>query len=154
MTVQTISTPISSVTQSVKKTATALTSENATYAAGTIVVESDSGKVKIGNGTSAWTSLGYIANVADLDVAAVWGSITGTLSAQTDLGTALGLKAPLASPIFTGSVKVPTYTTGTLPAVVIGAIIYVSNANTNAGTIAFGHGSIWTDVKTGVAVIA
>jgi hypothetical protein len=31
----------------------------------------------------------------------VWGSITGTLSSQTDLNTALGLKAPLISPSFT-----------------------------------------------------
>jgi hypothetical protein len=36
--------------------------------------------------------------------AAAWGSITGTLSTQTDLNTALGLKAPLASPTFTGTV--------------------------------------------------
>lgn len=32
---------------------------------------------------------------------AVWGSITGTLSNQGDLNTALGLKAPLISPTFT-----------------------------------------------------
>ena len=32
-----------------------------------------------------------------------WGSITGTLSDQTDLDTALGLKAPSASPTFTTS---------------------------------------------------
>jgi hypothetical protein len=39
--------------------------------------------------------------------AATWGSITGTLSAQTDLNTALGLKSPLASPTFTGTVTIP-----------------------------------------------
>jgi hypothetical protein len=38
---------------------------------------------------------------------ASWGSITGTLSSQTDLNTALGLKAPLASPTFTGTVTIP-----------------------------------------------
>lgn len=37
-----------------------------------------------------------------------WGSITGTLSAQTDLNTALGLKAPLASPTFTGTPLITT----------------------------------------------
>lgn len=37
-----------------------------------------------------------------------WGSITGTLSNQTDLNTALGLKAPLASPTFTGTVTIPS----------------------------------------------
>lgn len=34
-----------------------------------------------------------------------WGSITGTLSAQTDLQSALDAKAPLASPTFTGTVS-------------------------------------------------
>jgi hypothetical protein len=38
---------------------------------------------------------------------ASWGTITGTLSSQTDLNTALGLKAPLASPTFTGTVTIP-----------------------------------------------
>ncbi|HVU37929.1 MAG TPA: hypothetical protein VHC95_06310 [Opitutales bacterium] len=37
-----------------------------------------------------------------------WGSITGTLSSQTDLNTALADKAPLASPTFTGTVTIPT----------------------------------------------
>ncbi len=37
-----------------------------------------------------------------------WGGITGTLSAQSDLQAALDLKAPLASPTFTGSVTLPT----------------------------------------------
>lgn len=36
-----------------------------------------------------------------------WGSITGTLSSQTDLQTALNLKAPLASPTFTGTIGTP-----------------------------------------------
>jgi len=36
-----------------------------------------------------------------------WGSITGTLSSQTDLQTALNLKAPLASPTFTGTITTP-----------------------------------------------
>jgi len=40
-----------------------------------------------------------------------WGAITGTLSDQTDLNTALGLKAPLASPVFTGTPSLPTGTT-------------------------------------------
>lgn len=36
-----------------------------------------------------------------------WGSITGTLSAQTDLQNALDSKAPIASPTFTGTVTIP-----------------------------------------------
>jgi len=41
-----------------------------------------------------------------------WGSITGTLTDQGDLNTALGLKAPLASPTFTGVVTVPAGSAG------------------------------------------
>ena len=48
---------------------------------------------------------------------AVWGSITGTLSSQTDLQTALNLKAPLDSPTFTTAVNLPVGTAGT-PSVV------------------------------------
>jgi len=39
-----------------------------------------------------------------------WGSITGTLSSQTDLQSALDLKAPLASPTFTGTIGTPLTT--------------------------------------------
>lgn len=39
---------------------------------------------------------------------ASWGSISGTLSNQTDLNTELGLKAPLDNPIFTGTATIPT----------------------------------------------
>lgn len=44
---------------------------------------------------------------------ASWGSITGTLSSQTDLNNALAAKAPLASPTFTGTPAAPTATAGT-----------------------------------------
>jgi hypothetical protein len=37
---------------------------------------------------------------------------------------------------------------------VVGGLIYVSNANTNAGTVCFGKGSSWIDIKTGLAVVA
>mgnify|MGYP003333658855 CR=1 FL=1 len=54
----------------------------------------------------------------------------------------------------TGMAVLPAYTTTTLPTVVVGGLIYVSNANTNAGTVCFGKGSSWIDIKTGVAVVA
>jgi hypothetical protein len=44
---------------------------------------------------------------------ATWGGITGTLSDQTDLQTALNLKAPLASPALTGTPTAPTAVTTT-----------------------------------------
>jgi hypothetical protein len=60
-----------------------------------------------------------------------WGSITGTLSAQTDLSTALGLKAPLASPVFSGSVTVGTTTLSTLNA---GTLVF-TQADGYTGTL-------------------
>lgn len=42
-----------------------------------------------------------------------WGGITGTLSAQTDLQTALNALAPLASPTLTGTPSAPTAAGGT-----------------------------------------
>ena len=53
------------------------------------------------NGQGAWST--PTASVA-------WGAITGTLSSQTDLNTALGLKANLAGPTFTGTVILPSTT--------------------------------------------
>lgn len=41
----------------------------------------------------------------------VWGAITGTLSSQADLNSALALKAPLASPALTGTPTAPTQAT-------------------------------------------
>lgn len=52
---------------------------------------------------SSWISKDYGAGGSS-----AWGSITGTLSAQTDLQTALNLKADLASPTFTGTPNAPT----------------------------------------------
>lgn len=43
-----------------------------------------------------------------VDVNATWGNITGTLASQGDLNTALGLKATIASPTFTGTPAAPT----------------------------------------------
>ena len=53
-----------------------------------------------------------------------------------------------------GMPTLPAYTTTTLPTVVVGGLIYVSDANSNAGTVCFGKGSSWIDIKTGLAVVA
>jgi hypothetical protein len=58
-----------------------------------------------------------------------WGSITGTLSSQTDLNTALGLKAPAASPTFTGTVVLPSTTAiGSVTGTEIGYLSGVTSA--------------------------
>jgi hypothetical protein len=55
----------------------------------------------------------YDADWATITSGATWGSITGTLSSQTDLQSALNLKSPLASPAFTGTPTAPTPSPGT-----------------------------------------
>ncbi len=70
-----------------------------------------------GTGILSWgTSTGGVA----------WGAITGTLSSQSDLNTALGLKAPSASPTFTGTVSGVT-------AAMVGAQPSNANLSTYAG---------------------
>lgn len=75
--------------------------------------------------------------------APAWGEITGTLSDQTDLNTALGLKAPLASPALTGTPTAPTAAPGTnttqlattafvLANAPAGTVTQVTSANGNA----------------------
>ena len=58
--------------------------------------------------TAVATFASYIANTGGGGGgSSTWGSITGTLSSQSDLNTALGLKATSASPTFTGTVTTP-----------------------------------------------
>lgn len=67
-----------------------------------------------GDNTTSPASTAFVtAAVAAGGGGAAWGSITGTLSSQSDLNTALGLKAPLASPTLTGTPLAPTATGGT-----------------------------------------
>ena len=68
-------------------TAAAWTSANPVLASGEAGVETDTSKLKFGDGTTAWASLDYVAGGGG-----TWGSITGTLSAQTDLQTVLDEK--------------------------------------------------------------
>jgi hypothetical protein len=64
-------------------------------------------------GTGTYSS--WVVNVGGATpvTSTAWGAITGTLSAQIDLQTALDLKAPLASPALTGTPTAPTATAGT-----------------------------------------
>ena len=71
-------------------TATQWTSANTVLAAGEFGVETDTGQFKIGDGTTAWTSLPYFKDTIDLNIDA---------------------KAPLESPTFSGSVTLPINTT-------------------------------------------
>jgi hypothetical protein len=56
-----------------------------------------------------WDGTAWVSVIS----ASVWGTITGTLASQTDLGTALVLLAPKANPTFTGVPAIPTAAPGT-----------------------------------------
>jgi len=77
-----------------------------------------------------------------------WGSITGTLSSQTDLNTALGLKAALASPALTGTPTAPTVGSATDSTTKIATTAFVQAAIAAAG--GGGGGSQWTNVTGGI----
>jgi hypothetical protein len=67
--------------------------------------EDDTGKIKYGDGTTAWNTLPYFTGGGTTTIA--WGAITGTLSAQTDLQNALNAKAKLSGGnTFTGNQSV------------------------------------------------
>jgi hypothetical protein len=65
-----------------------------------------------------------------------WGSITGTLSSQTDLNTALNSKAALVGAAFTGAVSITRAFSETGPASIDGLILANSNAAFSGGSIA------------------
>jgi len=102
--------PISTATQ------TALDAKQATLVSATNI-KTVNGNNLLGSGDISISS------------AVAWGNVTGTLSDQTDLNTALGLKAPLASPTFTGTVSGITATM-----VGLGNVDNTSNATERAAT--------------------
>ena len=77
-----------------RDTAANWTAENPTLAAGELGGETDTGKLKLGDGATAWNSLAYQGGVT---------SVNG----QTGVVTGL---APTASPTFTGTVTLPNST--------------------------------------------
>lgn len=70
-----------------------------------------------------------------------WGDVTGTLSNQTDLQTALDAKAPLSSPALTGTPTAPTPTTGDNDTSI--ATTAFVNAEITNDAITQGEHSIW-----------
>jgi hypothetical protein len=77
-------------------------------------VKGDTGSQGIKGDTGAQGIQGVKGDTGDTGPAgpSVWGGITGTLSTQTDLQTALNAKAPLASPTLTGAVNINATTLG------------------------------------------
>ena len=80
-----------------RDTAANWTSANPTLASGELGGETDTGKLKLGNGSTAWNSLAYQGGVT---------SVNGNTGVVTGL-------APISSPTFTGTPTLPTGTIAT-----------------------------------------
>jgi hypothetical protein len=77
-----------------RDTAAAWTAANPTLASGELGGETDTGKLKLGNGSTAWNSLAYQGGVT---------SVNGNTGVVTGLATT-------AAPTFTGTVVLPSTT--------------------------------------------
>lgn len=128
-------------------TASQWTSANPVLASGEWGFESDTGKVKIGDGTTAWTSLGYTGAGDITGVTAGTGlsgggsSGTVTVSIDTsvtaDLTTAQTLtNKTLTTPTITQGQATPTFSTNAYTVVSgdAGKLLLASNSST-AGTV-------------------
>lgn len=125
--------------QNRRDTAANWTSTNPTLASGEIGFETDTGLFKIGNGSTAWTSLAYAVSVTTTN--------TATLTNKT-----------LTAPIITYSVNAQTGTTYTFVASDAGAIVTASNSSaltysipTNA-SVPFAIGSQITVISIGTGL--
>lgn len=131
-------------------TAANWTSTNPTLAAGEFGFETDTNKLKCGNGTSAWTALSYLATGSTGTVTSVVASTgltggtittTGTIAIDTsvvaDLTTAQTLtNKTLTTPTITQGQSTPSFTANsyTLVSGDAGKVLLASNSST-AGAI-------------------
>lgn len=86
------------------------TAQNPVLQLGEVGYEINTRKAKLGDGVTAWNSLAYTfePTAADLGLGNVDNTHDMDKPVSTATATALALKAPLASPVFTGDPKAPT----------------------------------------------
>jgi hypothetical protein len=149
---------MSAIIQLKRGTAAALTSANPVLAAGEVVFETDTKKMKVGDGSTAWTSLTYTATDGDVSGVTAGTGLSGggnsgavTLAIDSTVATLTGTQTltnkTFTSPIInnavnTGSILVSpeerttisaTAATGTInfDAATQGVLYYTTNASAN-----------------------
>jgi len=141
-------------------TAAQWTSTNPTLAAGEWGYETDTGKAKIGNGSTAWSSLSYFGGTGTVTSITAGtglsgGTITGSGTIAIDTATTVDLSTAqtltnktLTTPTITQGQATPTFSANayTLAASDAGKLLLASNSST-AGTV-----NIPTDATTNFAV--
>jgi Major tropism determinant N-terminal domain len=128
-----------------RDTAANWTSNNPTLAGGEIGYETDTKKFKVGDGTTAWTSLTYAAAGTVTSITAGTGlsggtiSSTGTIAIDSTVATLTGTQTltnkTLTAPVLTQSYNAQTGTTYTLVLSDNAAIVTLSNASAIALTV-------------------
>lgn len=154
--------------QSRRGTAAQWTSANPTLAAGEWGYETDTGKVKIGNGSTAWNSLGY-TGAGDIEGVTASTGLSGggtsgtvTLSIDSTVATLTGTQTltnkTLTDVIYTQALLTPTFSANayTLALTDQGDILLASNGATAAtvtiptnSSVAFPTGTQITIIQTG-----
>jgi hypothetical protein len=149
-------------------TAAQWTSANPTLAAGEFGYESDTGKFKIGNGSTAWTSLSYQGAGTVTSITAGTGlsggtiTTSGTIAIDSTVATLTGTQTltnkTATGLVYTQTLLTPSFTTNAYTLVLgdQGDILLASNGST-AGTIniptnasvAFPIGTQITIIQTG-----
>ena len=130
-------------------TASAWTAANPTLAAGEFAIETDTDFYKIGDGSTAWTSLGYsslpsgTATLASPTFTGVPAAPTAAANTSTTqiattafVMTEIGDYAPLASPTFTGTVTVPDLTVNGTTTTINSTTLTVDDKNIELGSVA------------------
>jgi hypothetical protein len=126
--------PVNTLMQIRRGTASAWTSANPVLAEGEWGFETDTGKVKVGNGSTAWTSLSYFGNVGTVTSITAGTGLSG--GAITGSGT-IAIDSTVAT--LTGT---QTLTNKTLTTPVISSI-------SNSGTVTLPTGSVTLASLTG-----
>ena len=130
-------------------TASAWTSANPTLAAGEMAIETDTDFYKIGDGSTAWTSLGYssLPNGSALLASPTFTGVPAAPTAAANTNTTqiattafvmteVGDYAPLASPTFTGTVTVPDLTVNGTTTTINSTTLTVDDKNLELGSVA------------------
>lgn len=122
---------MAAVIQVKRGSASSWTSANTVLAAGEIGFETDTKKMKVGDGSTAWTSLGYTAT--DGDISGVTAG-TGLSGGGTSGAVTLNLSTPVATT--NGGTGLSSFTTGDL--------VYASGSNTLAARSIGSTGQVLT----------
>lgn len=166
-----------------RDTAANWTSNNPTLAAGELGYETDTGQMKIGDGSTAWTSLGYtgvtssyvntaINNLVDTapDALNTLNELAAALNDDADfsntIATSIAAKAPLNQTISTKSsnyqlqasdngalIKVDGTVTITIPSSTIPAGGRVDFVNVGSGTVTFAGSGVTISSKDSALTI-